>query len=133
MVGAASAVKMSTASVYKGASALLFQALLAAQANGVLDHVLSDLQAGAPELVAGVERRLTSAARKSNRYILEMREIASTQAATGLTPLLFEAIAGVYETLSQSPLAQANPEDARPDPPLAEILSEVSKRRDVPS
>src|SRR3990172_3004943 len=43
-VGAASAVKMSTASVYKGSSALLLQALLAAQANGVLDHVLDDLR-----------------------------------------------------------------------------------------
>src|SRR4029079_6280928 len=41
--GAASAVKMSTASVYKGSIALLGQALRAADHYGVLDQVLSDL------------------------------------------------------------------------------------------
>ena len=40
-VGAASAVKMSTASVYKGSTALLLQALRAAQTNDVLEHVLA--------------------------------------------------------------------------------------------
>ena len=89
-VGAASAVKMSTASVYKGTSALLAHALLAADANGVLEHVLNDLRAGSPELVSNVERRLASAASKSPRYVAEMREIAATQAAAGLTPSLFE-------------------------------------------
>src|SRR3954447_15910455 len=38
--GSASAVKMSTASVYKGTSALLAQALRAADHYGVLEHVL---------------------------------------------------------------------------------------------
>ena len=84
-VGAASAVKMSTASVYKGTTALLIQALLAAHANGVLEHVLSDLQTGSPQLVANIERRIASAAAKSERYVGEMREIATTQATAGLT------------------------------------------------
>ena len=85
-VGAASAVKMSTASVYKGTSALLLQALLAAHANGVLAHVLADLRAAAPELVANIERRVASGAAKSVRYVGEMHEIATTQSAAGLTP-----------------------------------------------
>jgi 3-hydroxyisobutyrate dehydrogenase-like beta-hydroxyacid dehydrogenase len=42
-VGTASAVKMCTASVYKGSAALLTQALLTARATGVLEHVLDDL------------------------------------------------------------------------------------------
>ena len=95
-VGSASAVKMSTASVYKGTSALLAQALLAADANGVLEHVLDDLRAGSPELVANVERRLANAASKSGRYVGEMHEIASTQEAAGLTPALFEAMGEVF-------------------------------------
>src|SRR5687768_16750278 len=41
-VGSASAVKMSTASVYKGTTALLAQALRAAHENGVLEHVVAD-------------------------------------------------------------------------------------------
>ena len=98
-VGSASAVKMSTASVYKGTSALLVQAILAADANGVLEHVLDDLRAGSPELVANVERRLANAASKSARYVGEMHQIASTQEAAGLTPTLFEAIGEVFDAL----------------------------------
>lgn len=125
-VSAASAVKMSTASVYKGSSALLLQALLAAHANGVLEHVMGDLRAGAPDLVANVERRLTSAATKSSRYVGEMHEIAATQAAAGLTPALFEAMAEIYEVLVQTPLANSNPEDLPPDLPLPKVLDGLS-------
>jgi 3-hydroxyisobutyrate dehydrogenase-like beta-hydroxyacid dehydrogenase len=124
-VGSASAVKMSTASVYKGSSALLVQALLAARANGVLEHVLDDLRLGAPELVANVERRLASAASKSGRYVGEMHEIAATQAAAGLTPALFEAIAEIYAATSRTPLAQSSPEDVAADLDLRKVLDEL--------
>lgn len=128
-IGTASAVKMSTASVYKGASALLVQALLAAQANGVLEHVLEDLRAGSPELVANVERRLASAASKSARYVGEMHEIASTQGAAGLTPALFEAMAEVFSDLSETALAQAAPEDVGASTGLAELLARMRNER----
>jgi 3-hydroxyisobutyrate dehydrogenase-like beta-hydroxyacid dehydrogenase len=121
-IGSASAVKMSTASVYKGTTALLAQALLAAHASGVLEHVRADLQAAAPHLVANVERRLAVAATKSGRYVGEMHEIAATQAAAGLTPALFEAIAEVYERMAETHLAQASPEDVSPDPRLEDVL-----------
>ena len=125
-VGTASAVKMSTASVYKGTSALLAQALLAAQANGVLEHVLDDLRAGSPELVARIERRLAMAASKSGRYVGEMREIATTQEAAGLTPALFEAMAEVFGSLSTSELARAAaPEDLPEGLPLAQVLDRL--------
>jgi 3-hydroxyisobutyrate dehydrogenase-like beta-hydroxyacid dehydrogenase len=127
-VGAASAVKMSTASVYKGASALLAQALLAARANGVLEHVLGDLRAGAPELVATVERRLASAAAKSGRYVGEMHEIASAQAAVGLTPGLFEAMADVYAAMAHTELARENPEELPPDVALESVLEQLAER-----
>ena len=121
-VGAASAVKMSTASVYKGSTALLAHALLAAHANGVLEHVLADLQTAAPQLVANVERRLAVAATKSERFVGEMHEIAASQAAAGLTPALFEAIAEIYEALAETPLAHESPEDVPNEPALADVL-----------
>ena len=121
-VGAASAVKMSTASVYKGTSALLAQALLTAHANGVLEHVLADLQTAAPNLVARVERRLAVAATKAHRYAPEMREIAATQGAAGLTPAVFDGIAEVYARLADTPLARGNPEDVAERPALADVL-----------
>jgi 3-hydroxyisobutyrate dehydrogenase-like beta-hydroxyacid dehydrogenase len=126
-VGSASAVKMSTASVYKGSTALLAQALLAAHANGVLEHVLADLGTAAPEHVANVERRLASAAAKSGRYVGEMREIASTQAAAGLTPALFDAMAEIYASLATTPLAATAPENVGSDLELPAILDELRR------
>jgi 3-hydroxyisobutyrate dehydrogenase-like beta-hydroxyacid dehydrogenase len=121
-VGSASAVKMSTASVYKGTTALLAQALRAAHANGVLEHVVADLRLGAPQLVANVERRLAVAASKSGRYVGEMHEIAATQQSAGLTPALFEAIAEVYGEIATTQLARRSPEEILAQLMLAEVL-----------
>jgi 3-hydroxyisobutyrate dehydrogenase-like beta-hydroxyacid dehydrogenase len=110
-VGAASAVKMSTASVYKGSAALLTQALRAANHYGVLEHVLADL--GEPADQAG--RRIAMAAAKSERYVGEMHEIAAAQREAGLEPELFEAIALVYRAIATTPLAATAPEDVGAD------------------
>ena len=124
-VGSASAVKMSTASVYKGSTALLMQALLAAQANGVLEHVLADLHAGAPQLLRNVERRLASAGAKSERFVGEMHEIAAAQRAAGLEPSLFEVIAQIYAATARTRLATTAPEDVRADASLSQILEDL--------
>jgi 3-hydroxyisobutyrate dehydrogenase-like beta-hydroxyacid dehydrogenase len=115
-VGAASAVKMSTASVYKGSAALLTQALRSADHYGVLDHVLDDLG----DLAANAGRRIARAGAKSGRFVGEMREIAAAQEAAGLTPALFEAMAEVYAELARTSLGRAAPEDAGTD--LGETL-----------
>ena len=128
-VGLASAVKMSTASVYKGTSALLAHALLAAEDNGVLEYVLYDLRAGSPELVANIERRLASAAAKSGRFVAEMREIAATQEAAGLTPALFDAMADVFAALSESDLARSAPEEIPQDVRLDAVLHGLRRAR----
>ena len=116
---------MSTASVYKGSSALLLQALRAADANGVLEHVLEDLRTATPELVENVELRLASAVTKSGRYVGEMHEIAATQAAAGLTLALFEAMAEIYEGLAETPFGNSSPEDLPPDLTLPQILESL--------
>ena len=82
----------------------------------MLEHVVADLRAAAPELVASVERRLAVAATKAHRYVGEMHEIAATQEAAGLTPSLFEAIAEIYEALAETPLARSSPEDVPASP-----------------
>ncbi|HST25812.1 MAG TPA: DUF1932 domain-containing protein [Gaiellaceae bacterium] len=120
-VGAASAVKMSTASVYKGTVAILTQALLAARANGVLDHVVDDLG----ERADGAARSIARSATKSGRYVGEMHEIAATQAAAGLTPALFEAMAEVYGGLATRPLARQAPEDVD-SADLDEVLADLA-------
>jgi 3-hydroxyisobutyrate dehydrogenase-like beta-hydroxyacid dehydrogenase len=104
-VGAASAVKMSTASVYKGLMGLMTQAIRAASAHDVLDPVLADLGES-----FGTPYEVALASTKAHRYVAEMREIARSQAAAGLTPALFEAFAAVWADVAGRPLADDRPE-----------------------
>jgi 3-hydroxyisobutyrate dehydrogenase-like beta-hydroxyacid dehydrogenase len=127
-VGTASAVKMSTASVYKGRVGLLWQALLAAERNGVLEHVLDDLHDAFPEIRARGGTTLARSAAKSGRFVAEMREIAATQEAAGLTPALFEAMADVYAALAATALAEGGPEEVDAEISLDEALRLVTDR-----
>jgi 3-hydroxyisobutyrate dehydrogenase-like beta-hydroxyacid dehydrogenase len=121
-IGAASAVKMSTASVYKGTTAILTQALLAARSNGVLEHVVDDLG----ELADGAATRIARSATKAHRYVGEMHEIAAAQEAAGLTPALFEAMAAVYGDLASRPLAGLAPEEVDATLRLDEVLERLA-------
>jgi len=105
-VGDASAVKMCTASVYKGVIGIMTQALWAAAHYGVAQHVLADLGEDGYRPAA----QIPMAATKAWRFVPEMHEIAATQAAAGLSGGLFEAMAGVYEHLARTELAQQDPE-----------------------
>jgi 3-hydroxyisobutyrate dehydrogenase-like beta-hydroxyacid dehydrogenase len=121
-VGTASALKMCTASVYKGLNALVTQAMRTAGRHGVLDQVLADLKRNGLDESAGVARSAT----KAHRYVDEMREIAATQAGAGLTPALFEAFAEVYADVARTALAEGDPESTgTPDP--AEIVARLSR------
>ncbi|HKF32796.1 MAG TPA: DUF1932 domain-containing protein [Jatrophihabitantaceae bacterium] len=123
--GQASAVKMCTASVYKGFTGLLVQAMLTADAHDCVDVVLADLA----DVYRGIEdwtgRRLAMAASKSGRWVGEMREIAATQAAAGARPELFDAMARMWEMVSETALAQHTPEQAAGDRSLAAVLADL--------
>ena len=95
-VGTASAVKMCTASYYKGRAALAAQALLTAAEHGVTDLVLDDLGDRLPG-----PSQIALSARKAWRFVDEMREIAATQQAAGLPAALFEGMAQAYEELAR--------------------------------
>ena len=125
-VGLASAVKMSTASVYKGTNALLAHALLSARANGVLEHVLDDLQDAFPELLDGVARSLARSATKAHRYVGEMHEIATSQAEAGLPAELFEGFAAAYAALAETPLGHESPESVAAEVMLEDVLAALS-------
>jgi 3-hydroxyisobutyrate dehydrogenase-like beta-hydroxyacid dehydrogenase len=125
-VGRASAVKMCTASMYKGSSALLAHALLTAHTHGVLPQVLDDLGDSFPRQIDRAARQLAVSATKAERYVGEMREIAATQAEVGLTPALFEAMAEVWEVLARSPIAAKAPEAIPAEPDLVAVLAGLS-------
>ena len=119
-VGAASAVKMCTASVYKGRLGIIAQSLRAARAHGVADLASSGLVD--PQ---GIGAALGTASAKAWRYDPEMEEIAATQAAAGLTPDLFHAMATVYADLSERAFAET-PEDVPDEVPVADVLDRFS-------
>ena len=124
-VGAASAVKMCTASVYKGRVALLTQALRTARAHGVVDHVLADLAETGAADPARVGATVGRASAKAWRYVAEMEEIAATQADAGLTPELFRALAAVYAELADRAGASA-PEDVPDEQSLEAVLDALA-------
>jgi len=121
-VGAASAVKMSTASVYKGLVGLLAQAVRSADQHEVLEPVLAELaRSGYGQLA----RSVAVAATKAHRYVPEMREIAATQEAAGLTPALFTAFAEVYRDVAGTALADGDPESVPADLTAADIVKRL--------
>lgn len=128
-VGSASALKMCTASVYKGTALLLTHAFRTALVEGVLDGVVADLALSAPGLVDEPERSIATAAAKSERYVAEMRQIAATQAAAGLPPGLFEAIAECYAAVAETSLAAATPEQAAEADDLVDVLERLGAAR----
>jgi len=111
-LGVASAAKMCTASVRKGHQALLAHALLTAEHHGVLDTVLEDLRLDFPH---DDVPHAAAAATKAWRFVDEMTEIAATQAAAGLTPDLFAAMATVYRHLATSEWGARRPGDVPAD------------------
>jgi 3-hydroxyisobutyrate dehydrogenase-like beta-hydroxyacid dehydrogenase len=124
--GSASAVKMCTASVYKGTTALWTQALQTAHAHGVLDVVMADLTEAFPGTAAHAGRLIAVATSKSERFVAEMEQIAATQGAAGASPELFEGMAAVYARLSRTPLAELSPEEARDLTDLQEVLARLA-------
>ncbi len=126
-VGLASAVKMCTASMYKGSTAVLAHALLTAHAHGVLAQVLDDLHDSFPQQVDRAARTIAVSTTKAGRFVGEMREIAATQSSAGLTPALFEAVAEVYEALARTPLGSEPPENVESAPLLEDVLDRLKR------
>ncbi len=121
--GIASAIKMCTAAVYKGTTALWLQALGTARYHHVLEPVIEDLSASFPDMAEDLAPMLALAASKSARYVDEMESIAATQAMAGLGSELYDAMAQVFERLALTPLAAMSPEDARTMVDVREVLA----------
>lgn len=125
-VGTASAVKMCTASVYKGTTAVWAQALQTAHSLGVLEVVLADLAEDHPDEVTTAARRIGVATSKAHRFVGEMEQISATQASAGTSGELFAAMAAVYRRLADTELAALPPEQAADLTDLAEVLRRLA-------
>lgn len=129
-VGQASAIKMSTAAVYKGLTALMIQSLRTADANGVADYVATDWADMLGPLGADAAHRIAVAVSKSDRFPDEMREIAATQEAAGWGAELYESIARVFEASYRTRLGANNPEQADAVHDIAAVVDDLRTPRD---
>jgi len=122
-VGAASALKMCTASMYKGTNALVMQALLTADAHGVREQFLADTAREWPDAVPTWHLDVAVAATKAWHFVDEMHEIARTQQAVGLSPELFEGVAAAYERATRTRLGTGSPEDVDRGAGVEDVLA----------
>lgn len=128
-VGQASAIKMCTAAVYKGITALLIQSLRTADANGVTEFVAEDWIDMMGPLGREAPSRIAVAVAKSDRFPDEMREIAATQEAAGWGAQLYESIARVFEASYRTELGGLNPEQAANVTELAQVVEALRTPR----
>lgn len=127
-LGSASAVKMCTASLYKGTKALVMHALLTAERHGVLEHVLADTSRAWPQEVPRWPHDIALAAAKAGRFVGEMHEIARTQADAGLPREMFDGIAAAFARAAATPLGRRDPEQVAPAEPVDRILAGLAGR-----
>ena len=113
-IGAASALKMAYAGWNKGSQALLLAIRALAAREGVDEALVREWALSMPDLAKRTEQAVAGNTKKAWRFVGEMREIASTFAATGLPQGFHEAAAEVFERM-------AHWKDAPTPPSLAEV------------
>ncbi len=104
-IGTASALKMAYAALNKGTDALHAAVLLMAERLGVRDQLMQEFAASQPAALRRMQERVPHLAATADRYAGEMRQIAATFASAGVTPLMHEGAAWLYELLATTPLA----------------------------
>ena len=124
--GAASALKMCTASMYKGSTALQAQAMLTAQHHGVLAEFLDDTAREWPDNARRWPAGVALAATKAARFVDEMVEIARTQRDAGVRAELFDGVAAAYAHLGDTPGARRDPEQVPDDEPVVDVLAALT-------
>lgn len=128
VVGMASSIKMCYAALTKGLAALSTELLVASYLLGVSDSLLREFQNSQPQLLERMERGLPGMPAKSRRWVGEMEEISKTFAEAGLTPAILSGAADMYRLVGDTELADRNPEDPDPPPPLEEMIAALAAK-----
>jgi 3-hydroxyisobutyrate dehydrogenase-like beta-hydroxyacid dehydrogenase len=113
-IGDASALKMCSGALTKGTQALWLEVLIAAQRLGVHEFLEQEVSAGPrAEIYQWVQGQLAIMPPKAYRWVPEMREVARTMDAAGITPQVFEGVAAICEYVGASALGRETPEQGR--------------------
>jgi len=122
-IGAASALKMSYASMTKGMMALATAALVTAEKLGVSGALRSEMQISRADVLADIDRNLPRVPPKAYRWIAEMEEIAATFGDAGLPAEVFQGIARVFQMVADSPLGHEAPGARGRAPTVADYVT----------
>ena len=112
-VSDAAAVKMCYGAITKGTTALLTELLIAARRLGVEDVLDKELVETQPVIRKWIFDHLASMPPKAYRWVPETEEIAATFAAEGLTPLMMQGAARMFEAIAGTAAGKESPEEAR--------------------
>jgi 3-hydroxyisobutyrate dehydrogenase-like beta-hydroxyacid dehydrogenase len=131
-LGRAAAIKMVYAAMNKGTDALYTAVLLAAEQLGVRAELMEEFRASQAQAAERMAQRVPYLAATANRFTGEMREIATTFAAAGITPEFHRGAEWLYATLARSPLAAETratlPKHRSLDEALAVFCATLAKR-----
>lgn len=119
--GQASSLKMCYASVTKGLTALMTEALVASQALDLQEALLAEFQE-LPFFNAS-KRSVTGMPPKAYRWVGEMEEIAHTFADLGLPPQMHQGAASLYHFIEGTILGTETPEQRQHGQTLEEVMS----------
>lgn len=109
-VGQASGIKMCYAALTKGSAALHTQLLMAASLMGLSQPLREEFRHSEPTVQQRMESSISDLPAKSRRWVSEMQEIEATFGALGLTPLIFQGVAEMYQFMGSTPLGEETPE-----------------------
>jgi 3-hydroxyisobutyrate dehydrogenase-like beta-hydroxyacid dehydrogenase len=104
-IGTASALKMAYAALNKGTDALHLAVLLMAEGLGVRAPLMEEFAVSQASALRRMHERVPFLAATADRYSGEMLQIAATCDAAGVTPLMHEGAAWLYERLATTSLA----------------------------
>lgn len=127
-IGNASALKMSYASMTKGAYALGLQSFTSAALHHVLEDLRELLSSSAPQHAKFTEGGIVGCAPKAGRWVGEMEEIAETFGEDLFTPDVYNGIAQVYQTVHNSVLGQETPEHRVRGKTVEDVIAGLHER-----
>lgn len=119
--GQASGLKMCYASLTKGFTALATEALVAGQAQGLQEALLTEFQL--LPLFNTMQRSIPAMPPKAYRWVGEMEEIAQTFADLGLPPQMHQGAASLYRFIEGTILGAEIPEQRQRGQTLEDVIS----------
>ncbi len=98
--GKASGLKMCYGALTKGLNALATEILVASRALGLGDVLDAELSSSQRDLVTWMQRQVPTMPAKSDRWVGEMEEVASTFEALGLPPQFHQGAATLFQWIA---------------------------------